>query len=162
MARTSDLFRLRTGFCLAVMAVWITAGCTTKSTVLTRKKERAGIYAGLAADDQALIDQGQIKVGMSPDAVYIAWGTPAQVLESDAGDGHVTTWLYQGNTTDEYLFWNFREVPRRDGTVFLDRFLDRTYDFRSYVSAELIFRDGRLASWRTLPKPPSSTRFNQF
>lgn len=138
------------------------AGCATKSTVETRKVERAASYAELGAEDRALVDQGQIRVGMTPDAVFIAWGKPAQVLESEDASGRTTTWLYQGNKTDEYLFWNYREYPRKDGTVYMERFLDRTYDFKSYVSAELVFQGGKLRSWRTLPRPADSTKFSAW
>ncbi len=144
---------------LSGVAALALAGCSTTSTVDTRKVERSTVYAALPAEDRALVDQGQIRVGLVPDAVYIAWGKPAQVLESENSSGRTTTWLYHGNTTDEYLFWNYREYPRKDGSVYMERFLDRTYDFRSYVSAELVFKNGRLESWRTLPRPGDSTRF---
>ena len=137
-------------------------GCSTPSTVATRRAERASVYEALSPDDRAVVDQGQIRVGMVPDAVYIAWGKPAQVLESENASGRITTWLYHGNTTDEFLFWNYREYPRRDGTVYMERFLDRTYDFRSYVSAELVFRGGKLESWRTLPRPAESTKYGAW
>jgi hypothetical protein len=69
----------------------------------------------------------------------------------------VTTWLFEGTTTDDYLSWNYREVIRKDGTTYLDRFLDRDINIRTYISAELSFREGKLASWKMLPKPAGNT-----
>lgn len=126
-------------------------GCAS-STVVSRKKERAAAYGALAAEEKELVDQGQIKVGMTQDAVYIAWGPPAEILQSESASGRNTTWLYSGTWMQETRYWTFREVPRR-GTVFLERYLDRDYNPRDYVRAEIVFVDGKVARWQTLPRP---------
>ena len=56
------------------------AGCAT-STVETRKKERASAYAGLPAEQKTFVDQGKIQIGMTADAVYLAWGAPAKTMD---------------------------------------------------------------------------------
>jgi hypothetical protein len=143
-------------------AGWLVAGCATSAPtdprqIARRRTEKATAYAALPAETQSLVDQGQIRVGMSEDAIYIAWGRAAQVLRSGDASGEVTTWLYEGTTTDDYLSWNYREVTRKDGTTYLDRFLDRDINIRTYISAELSFREGKLASWKMLPKPGGNT-----
>ncbi|HTH46716.1 MAG TPA: hypothetical protein VMB21_04330 [Candidatus Limnocylindria bacterium] len=130
------------------------AGCATSSTIATRRTERAAAYNALPADERALVDQGQLRTGMDEDAVYISWGKPAQVLRSGDASGERTTWLYESTTTDTYHSWHYREYPRRDGSSYIDRTLETDYNFRDYVSAELVFRGGKLQSWRMLPKPP--------
>jgi hypothetical protein len=142
---------------LIVMAC--SAGCATKSTVQTRKQERPAAYAALPAEQQYLVDQGQIQVGLSEDAVYIAWGKPSEVLRAGDATGESVTWLYHGTTSEDYVFWRYHEVPRPGGGRYLTRHLDRDTNVREYVSAELVFREGKLESWRMLPKPPASTRF---
>ena len=128
------------------------SGCAT-STVESRKKERQAAYNSLSPEENQLVDLGQIKVGMSQDAVYIAWGPPAEILQGQSGNSGVqTTWLYYGTTMQETRYWTFREVPYK-GHVFLERYLDRDYDPRDYVRAEIVFVDGKVASWRTLPRP---------
>jgi hypothetical protein len=134
--------------CLGV----IVAGCSTSSTIDSRKKERPAAYADLPAEQKKSVDQGQIKVGMSADAVYIAWGPPAQILESESAEGHVTTWIYTGQWMEEARIWAYREVPY-DGTYFLERYVERDYYPRSYVRAEIVFQNGVVSSWRTLPRP---------
>jgi hypothetical protein len=138
------------------------AGCATVSNtdprqIAKRKAANPALFAALAPEIQALVDQGQIRVGMPEGAVQLAWGPAAQVLKSGDASGESVTWLYEGTTTDDYLSWNYREVTRKDGTTYLDRFLNRDINIRSYVSAELTFRGGSLTSYRMLPKPGGNT-----
>jgi hypothetical protein len=136
----------------------VVVGCATAtSTLETRKTERAAQYAALSAEHRTLVDQGQIKAGMSEDAVFIAWGQPAQVLRAGDAAGETVTWLYHGQSSDDYLYWRFHPVVRPDGSTYLTRNLERDVNVREYVSAELNFRNGRLENWRALPKPPSGT-----
>lgn len=127
------------------------AGCAT-GTIESRRKDRAAAYAALTAEEKELVDKGQIKVGMNQDAVYIAWGPPAEILQSETQDGLLTTWLYHGVWTEETRYWTFREVPYK-GTVFLERYLEHDYFPRNYVQAEIVFAGGEVTRWRTLPRP---------
>jgi hypothetical protein len=145
--------------CVLVAVLVGGAGCATKSTVETRKTERAAAYAALSEDQRKLVDEGLIQVGMGEDAVYMAWGQPDEILRSGDASGETTTWLYHGTTTDEFLYWRYYEVPRPGGRNYLTRHMDRDLNVREYVAAELVFREGQLASWRTLPKPPENTYF---
>lgn len=151
-------------FPLGAALLWL-AGCATPAAtdpklIAKRRAERATAYAALSEEYRTQVDLGQIKVGMNEDAVYIAWGPPAQALRSGDASGERVTWLFHNSTADEYLSWRYREVPRKDGTVFLERFLERDYNYRDYVSAELVFMNGQLQSWRMLPKPAGSTIYS--
>ena len=127
-------------------------GCAT-STVESRRQERMAAYNALTAEERELVDRGQIKVGMNQDAVYVAWGRPSQVLQGESGAGGVTTtWLYHGTWMEETRYWSYREVPYQGG-VYLERYLDRDYHPRDYLSAEIVFAGGKVARWRTLPRP---------
>lgn len=143
------------GWLLVVAAL----GCTTTSTVATRRQEKAAAYAALSAELRAAVDEGRLKTGMSEAAVYIAWGKPAQVLRSGDATGERTVWLYHGTTSDNYLVWRYQTMLRPDGSTFLDRTLDRSLDVREFVAAELTFQAGSLTSWRTLAQPPTRTIF---
>jgi len=123
--------------------VLLLTGCATSGTIASRKQERAASYAALPAESRNLVDQGQIRRGMSQDAVYIAWGKPSQVLQQEDQRGAITTWLYHGSYLEETRYWPYRaRVPAND------------YDIRSYISAEVVFQNGEVNTWRTLPKPP--------
>ena len=126
-----------------LLAVVVLAGCATSNNMAARKQERAASYAALKPEIRALVDQGQIRRGMSQDAVYIAWGKPSQVLQQEDQHGVIVTWLYHGNYLEETRYWPYRaRAPNYD------------YDIRSYISAEVVFQNGEVTNWRTLPKPP--------
>jgi hypothetical protein len=126
-------------------------GCAT-STIESRKKERAAAYTAFPPEVKNFVDNGQIKVGMTEDAVYIAWGTPAEILQSETGNRAESTWLYHGGWMEETRYWTYREAGRgRD--IHLERYLDRDYQPRTYVSAEIVFVNGCVNRWRTLPRP---------
>ena len=129
-------------------------GCGTPSTIESRRGEKQSAYSTLAPDEKALVDQGQIKMGMSLDAVYISWGKPAEVLESeDPQRGRITTWQYHGSWLQESRYWAYRETRRGGDDLYLERYLVSDYQPRDYVRAEITFKDGRVLSWRTLPRP---------
>jgi hypothetical protein len=92
---------------------------------------------------------------MSADAVYIAWGQPAEVLEAEDASGHVTTWRYYGSWMQESRYWAYRETSRGGADLYLERYLVSDYQPRDYVRAEINFKDGKVLSWRTLARPTS-------
>ena len=140
------------GLLLLNLCCVLIAGCST-STVESRKKERAAAYSALTAEEKALVDRGQVQTGMNQDVVYIAWGPPTQILQNQSGnEGVQTVWLYEGTTMEETRYWTFRQVPA-GGRVFLERYVERDFDPRAYVSAEIVFVGGKVVSWRTLPRP---------
>jgi hypothetical protein len=139
-------------FFYLLIPLLLLVGCATRSTIESRKQERLVAYTALAPEQKELVDRGQIKVGMPEEAVYIAWGAPDQMLHSETEAGAVATWVYMGQWMEETRFWSYREIAR-DNTTFLERYLDRDYYPRNYVSAEISFQNGKVVRWRTLPKP---------
>ena len=100
------------------------------------------MFATLTPEMQALVNEGQVRRGMTPDAVYIAWGKPSQVLQQEDQRGLVLFWLYHGGWMEETRYWpHYGRMPVSD------------YQPRTYVSAEITFINGVVDSWRTLPKP---------
>ena len=91
---------MKTSLCLLLASLLLT-GCAT-ITLQTRKQERDAAYSQLPPDQKAAVDSGQITVGMSMDAVYIAWGKPSQVLVAESSKGSTVTWLYQATYLQEY------------------------------------------------------------
>jgi hypothetical protein len=129
---------------LLFFAGLLLVGCASHNTIQTRKQERAAAYSSLSPEAKALVDQGQIKVGMPMDAVYIAWGPPAEILRSENEAGAATVWIYRGGYLEETRYWaGWRHHP----------YLEHDYQPRTYVSAEIAFVNGVVKSWRTLPQP---------
>lgn len=128
------------------------AGCAT-STLESRKKERYGAYASLSSEQKASVDQAQIKVGMSMDAVYIAWGKPSQILTSETASGSQVRWLYSGTYLQSFSYWAYPGYygPYRWGYCGPEFVHD--YVVLNYIRAEVIFEGGLVKQWRTLPRP---------
>ena len=142
-----------TTFCLLIFALLV-CGCKT-TNVQTRKQERGATYSELSSDFKTLVDQGRIKIGMPMDAVYIAWGKPSQVIEGESAQGRTTTWLYHGTTWDEYRYWGYRPWSYSYwgwGSYWESPMLEREYIPRSYVAAEVVFENGVVKSWRSVPR----------
>ena len=152
MPAASELFvNGRTSLCFFLLCL---IGCGTPSTIDSRRGEKQSAYSSLTSEEKALVDQGQIKIGMSADAVYIAWGQPAEVLESeDPQRGRITTWQYHGSWMQESRYWAYRETRRGGDDLYLERYLVSDYQPRDYLRAEITFKDSRVLSWRTLPRP---------
>lgn len=84
-------------FCLhaSTLAVVVCAlTLTSCSTPQTRISERPDFYQSLSHRDQALVNQGQIRIGMSRTAVWLAWGSPDRRIVGNMGGGPTETWLY--------------------------------------------------------------------
>ena len=95
---------------------------------------------------------GQIKVGMSMDAVYLAWGKPSQILAGESSSGATVTWLYHGTYLQEYRYWTYHHYCVGRG-FYASPYLDYDYYPRSYVKAEVVFEGGKVKEWRSLPQP---------
>ena len=109
-------------------------------------------YSALTPEERELVDTGQIKIGMSADAVYIAWGPPAEQLEGEDENGRYRIWRYMGSWMEENRYWAYREVGSGPG-LYLERYLTSDYMPRDYVRAEIVFEQGKVKRWRTLPRP---------
>ena len=137
---------------LLLIPLVLLGGCRS-SSIESRKQERSTAFAGLPPEVQADVDAGRIRVGMNMDAVYMAWGQPAQILEGETGQtGHVTTWLYEGGWMQEQRYWAYRSVGSGKN-AHAERYLDREYYPRAYIRAEITFVEGAVTQWRTLPRP---------
>lgn len=133
----------------------VVAGCAT-STVETRKKERAAEYAALAPEWRELVDQGQVKIGMPMDAVYLAWGKPTQTLTSESSSGPTTTWVYHGTSYQEYRYWShgyYGGIRHRNGYSYALPRLEYDYIPSSFVAAQVVFEKGLAKSWQNLSPP---------
>ena len=119
------------------------AGCATQTTIQSRIQQRSAAYSSFSPDEKKMILEGRIRYGMDTNAVYIAWGKPDEILESGNQRGEFTTWVYRGAFLEETRYWVGRRYPH----------LEHDYEPRSYVRAEIVFANGKVQSWHTLPQP---------
>ena len=125
---------------VGLLAVLMLAGCATTSTVQSRRQERYAAYTSLPPDQKASVDQGRVTAGMNPDAVYIAWGKPSQIISGGSSGGEGVTWLYQHNYLQQTEYLGARRVFYG-------------YTSSSYVAGQVIFVNGVVNSWQTFPSP---------
>ncbi|MEP6698683.1 MAG: hypothetical protein ABJB09_03045 [Verrucomicrobiota bacterium] len=155
---------------LFACAVLFLFGCTT---VDTRIQERPEAYHRLSPGDQALVQQGKIREGMSQDVVYIAWGAPSQRLPGRNRGRIVETWVYDASAAGDYPGPFFYGQPYgfgigfggfyggRRGRLHRGFFYDPFYDPFFYNHANIVryperivsFENGRAISFQFLPPP---------
>src|SRR5437899_10312266 len=67
---------------------------TSCSTTEARISQHPEMYQRLSPSDQALVSQGQIRPGMTMDAVWLAWGTTDQSIPDKMRVRPTETWVY--------------------------------------------------------------------
>ena len=123
-------------------AALIFSGCATTATRISQHPE---IYQSLSAADQALVSQGQIRTGMTMDAVWLAWGTPEQKIPGNV----------RGRTTETWVYLRYNTPPSYGGPYYYGPF-DWSYipPKFPYPSKGVTFSNGRVVFFRHLPSPP--------
>jgi hypothetical protein len=154
-------------------AAIILTGC---STTETRISDHPEIFQSLSPNDQALVRQGQIRSGMSQNAVWLAWGSPEQKAAGEMRGRATETWVYMNYATVPYPYgygypyrygypygFGFTSVGlvrthHHNRFVFFgDPFYDPFYypSFASipYPSKTVTFANGRVMSFQYLVGP---------
>jgi len=93
---------------------------TSCSTPQTRISDHPDLYQSLSHRDRALVSQGQIRIGMSRTAVWLAWGTTDQKIIGNMGGGPTETWVYVYYAT--YPYYPFEPLDEYFGAPLFDPF----------------------------------------
>lgn len=64
------------------------------STPASRIQKNPVLFNSLPPAQKALVETGQIAEGMSPPAVFLAWGDPSAVAEGNLNGKPATRWIY--------------------------------------------------------------------
>jgi hypothetical protein len=123
-------------------AALILVGCETTQTRISQHPE---MYQRLSAKDQAFVSQGQIRAGMTMDAVWLAWGAPDQKIPDNMGGRPAETWLYLRYQT-----------PPSYGAPYYYGPFDWSYipPKFPYASKGATFSNGRVVLFQYVPPPP--------
>jgi len=92
-------------FYLGALTLGLAAGAlilTSCSTPQTRISDHPDLYQSLSARDRALVSEGQIRPGMSRNAVWLAWGSPDQKIIANMRGHPTETWIYVYYATYPY------------------------------------------------------------
>ena len=152
----------------ACSALFLTSCATTESRI----SQHPEMYQRLSPSDQALVQQGKIRNGMSQDAVYLAWGGPDQRATGSVHGRPAETWIYTGTSHYPYPYgwgpgyyggvYGFGFVGHhRHGGGFhrfgYDPFYDPFfYTYRpsvSYPERTVSFQNGRVVAYQFLNAP---------
>ena len=154
----------------AVTLTLLATGCTTPETRIQEKQEA---FRALSPNDQALVQQGKIREGMSQDAVYIAWGPPSSRLPGRSRGRIVETWIYDATAAGDYPgpfyygagygyglgygFYGGRRSRFGHHHYFYDPFYDPFFynhaNIVRYPERTVSFQNGRVIAFQFLPAP---------
>ena len=123
-----------------LLAGLLLSGCVIENTIDSRRQERMNAYLAMPQDVRAAVDVGQLKPGMDANAVYIAWGSPAQIINGGSSAGETTTWIYRGVFTQVSSFYG----PYR---------MHYVYTPVNYTRAQVAFTNNFVRDWQTFPSP---------
>jgi hypothetical protein len=95
----------------ALVAIVVLGGCATPAT---RIKANPEVFARLTAQQQALVQAGQIALGFDSEAVKLALGDPDRVAVRTDADGETQIWHYVSYEAEgRVLFTGYYHVGRR-------------------------------------------------
>ena len=136
---------------LRATALAVAAGAlilTSCSTPQTRISDHPDLYQSLSRRDQALVNQGQIRIGMSRPAVWLAWGSPDRRIIGNMGGGTTETWVYTYYAS--YPYYPYEPLDEYSGRLCTIRFV-----IRGSHQASLILASSLLSP--TAKRCPSNT-----
>ena len=140
-------FFLRASTLAIATATLLLSSCSTPQT---RISENPNLYQSLSPKDQALVNHGQIRMGMSRSAVWLAWGSPDRKIVGNMGGGTTETWLYIYYATyyPPYGPWGYFGDP------FYDPFYYSYIPSISYPAKVVTFARGRVVSYQYVASQP--------
>src|SRR3954454_11896710 len=129
------------------LTITVTAGALIFSggaTIGSRISQHPEIYQSLSLGDQALVSQGQIRAGMTMDAVWLAWGKPDQKIPN----------MIDGRATETWVYLRYETPPSYGGPYAYGPF-DWSYIPPKFVhpSRGVTFANGRVVFFRYLTPP---------
>jgi hypothetical protein len=126
---------------------------TSCSTIESRISENPEIYRNLSSRDQALVNQGQIRYGMSRNAVWLAWSSPDSKVIGNMRGHSTETWIYVHYAT--YPYYPYYGPYGPGFGFFGDPFYDPFYyslipPSIPYPYKTVTFSNGRVVSFQYL------------
>lgn len=96
-ARMKALLKKKIAAAVAGVLIGLSLAACQTPTPANRIAEHPAMFQSLPAEQQTLVQQGQICQGMKADAVFLAWGRPDTQSEEGQKNGkHVIRWIYKG------------------------------------------------------------------
>ncbi len=97
-------------FVSAFLALALT-GCETTSPSERRAQKNPALFGSLSEGERAAVLRGEVKEGMSRDAVYLAWGSPGRVMSGSREGKEQEKWAYFVATPVQTTSFNYGAYP---------------------------------------------------
>src|SRR5262245_40634835 len=124
---------------------------TSCSTIESRISEHPEIYRNLSSRDQALVNQGHLRFGMSANAVWLAWGSPDSKVIGNMRGHSTETWIYVYYAYPYYYYGAYGPGFGFFGDPFYDPFYYSLIPPSiSYPYKVVTFSNGRVVSFQYL------------
>lgn len=107
-------------------------------------------FSKLSVKDKGLVRRGEIAIGMSKDAVMIAWGEPSRVFEGGKEGKNRERWEYVKTRAVQDPYGPSPFYPSyRHGRCYgyRDPYMGHHTTYVSYTTASVTFVDGKVESW---------------
>ena len=132
--------------------------CSCQTGPQARIEQNPAMYNRLSAKDKELVARGDIREGMSKDAVYLSWGPPAMVREGSSGGSATEAWAYMTSAPIPTSSLSYANVyrpyygrygvhPRYGYSRGSGWALETGTDFVRYVNKTVKFSGNRVVSW---------------
>ena len=159
---------------LTLLGALLLSSCETPKDRISQRPE---VYNALSQRDRDLVSRGEIREGMSRDAVYLAWGAPNQRGPGRHRGSSTETWIYFDTSAGDYYpppfaygygglyggfgyggsFLHRHRSGRLHRHIYYDPFYDPWFYRRtsvvSYPERVVSFQNGRVISFQFLPPP---------
>lgn len=137
-------------FCAVICLALLVAGC---SSVESRIKRNPASFANLSSDQQALVLQGQISEGMGKEAVYLAWGRPAETAFGSVKGKRFEEWRYFLYTQVPITGFGWASVPlfTGDGVILVDRACyEPGFLTEERLGRRVVFENDKVVRWEAV------------
>lgn len=150
------LFRFLALPALIIQAFFL-CGCQTGAE--TRIQKNPELYGKLSSKDKERVLLGEIREGMTDEAVFLAWGRPDRVLSGSRSGSATEKWAYFDSVPVSsfsygygsgyvHPFYSRYGVHPRYGYGFGPYWGYGTgVDFVQQISKQVEFRNGRVTAW---------------
>jgi hypothetical protein len=135
-------------FFLALVS--LLSGC---STIASRIEEKAAVYDNLDPQVQAMIRQGRVELGYTPEMVYMALGHPDEHSEHVTTEGRQAIWIYTstyetyaGTAQAGYRRVLVRNPQTNAAYIYLQPVYTDLYQDQTEENIRVIFHDGYVSA----------------
>jgi len=119
------------------------------------------MYNRLSIKDKELVARGDIREGMSKDAVYLSWGPPGMVREGSSGGSVTEAWAYMTSAAVPTSSLRYANVyrphygrygihPRYGYSCGSGWALETGTDFVRYINKTVNFSGNGVISWERI------------